>query len=50
MRTRGKAERALRGLGGAALVAAMLWLALAAPGLLSDRDSTAGARTHEARR
>jgi len=50
MRTRGRTERALRGLGGAALVAAVLWLALAAPGLLSDRDSTTGTRTHEARR
>ena len=50
MRTRGRIERVLRGLGGAVLAAAMLWLALAAPGLLSDRDSTVAARMHEARR
>ena len=40
----------LRGVGGAAVMAVVMWLALAAPGLLSDRDSTAAARKHEARR
>ena len=50
MKTRSRAGRALRGVGGAVLMAVMLWLALAAPGLLSDRDSTAAARMHEARR
>ena len=41
---------ALRGIGGAVAVAVMFWLALAMPGLLSDRDSTALGRAREARR
>jgi len=50
MRTRGKVGRLLRGLGGAVVMATVLYLALAAPGLLSDRDSTTPARPREARR
>ncbi len=50
MRTRSRAGRVLRGVGGAVLMAVVMWLALATPGLLSDRDSTAAARKHEARR
>jgi len=50
MRTRTRMGRALRGLGSAALMAVVLWAALAAPGLLSDRDSTVPLRMREARR
>ncbi len=50
MKAKTRMGRALRGLGGAALMAAVLWAALAAPGLLSDRDSTVPLRMREARR
>jgi len=50
MRTRTRMETALRGIGGAVAMAVMLYLALAAPGLLSDRDSTVPGRTREVRR
>ena len=50
MKTRSRMEKALRGIGGAVLMAALLYAALAAPGLLSDRNSTAPARAQEARR
>jgi len=43
-------ERALRGLGGAVLVAVLFWLTLAAPGLLTDGSSTVPAHRPEARR
>ncbi len=50
MKMRGKVGLMLRGLGGAVVMATVLYLALAAPGLLSDRDSTVPARAREARR
>ena len=50
MKTRSRMERLLRGIGGAALMAAMLYAALAVPGMLSDRNSTAPALAQEARR
>ncbi len=40
----------LRTVAGALLMAGTLYLVLAVPGLLSDRDSTVPARAHEARR
>jgi hypothetical protein len=40
----------LRGITGAVLVAAAFYLALAAPGLLSDRDSMVPGQAREARR
>ncbi len=50
MRTKTRIRTVLRGLGGAVLMAVMLYLALAVPGLLSERDSTTTARAREARR
>jgi hypothetical protein len=50
MRTRMRMRTALRGIGGAVVMAIALYLALAAPGLLTDRDSTVPARAREARR
>ncbi len=50
MSTREKVERLLRGLGGAVLMAVLLWLTLAAPGLLTDGASTVPAQRREARR
>jgi hypothetical protein len=50
MRTREKVGRLLCGLGGAVVMATVLYLALVAPGLLTDRDSTVPARAREARR
>ncbi len=41
---------ALRGVGGAVVMAVMFYLALAAPGLLTNRDITVPARAREARR
>ena len=40
----------LRGVGGAVVMATVLYLALAAPGLLTDRASTVPAKAREARR
>ena len=48
-RHQGRAWRVCRALGGAVLMAVMLYAALAAPGLLSDRDSTVPLRMREAR-
>jgi len=50
MRTRTRMQTVLRGIGGAVLVAAAFYLALAAPGLLSDRDSMVPRQAREARR
>jgi len=50
MRTKTRIRTVLRGVGGAVVMAVMLYLALAAPGLLSDRDSTTPALAREARR
>ena len=50
MKTRSRMERLLRGIGGAVLMAMMLYAALAAPGMLSDRNSIAPAQAQEARR
>ena len=50
MRTRTRMRTVLRGIGGAVLVAAAFYLALAAPGLLSDRDSMVPRQAREARR
>ena len=43
-------RKAMRTVAGAMLMAGTLYVLLAAPGLLSDRDSTTPARTDEARR
>jgi len=43
-------QTVLRGIGGAVLVAATFYLVLAAPGLLSDRDSMVPRQAREARR
>ena len=45
----GRGRSLWRALGGAVLMAVMLYAALAAPGLLSDRDSTVPSRVREAR-
>ena len=42
--------RALRGICGRLVETVLLWLALAVPGLMSNRDRTATALTHEVRR
>lgn len=49
-KSRARMRRTLRGLGGAVLTAALLWLMLAAPGLLTDGASTVPAHRLEARR
>ncbi len=48
MRTR--TGKALRGIGGGLLMAELLYLALAIPGLLSDRDSTVPLASRAAQR
>ncbi len=50
MRIEPGAGRILRGIGGGLVMAILLWLALATPGLVSNRDHTAAAPVPEARR
>ena len=50
MKIKPGAGRVLRGIGGGLVIAILLWLALAAPGLVSSRDGTAAAPVSEARR
>ncbi len=44
------AGRVLRGIRGGVVVAVLLWLAFAAPGLVSNGDHTAAAPAQETRR
>ena len=50
MRTKTSVRTAVRGISGAAAIAIMLWLVLAAPGLVSDRDSTGPRLAREVKR